>query len=104
MAWTGELESLRRRHGAHFLAVAEQAEPLLGGPVVGSWLNRLETEHDNLRAALDWSLGEHDRAPRLPCAWPVRWAASGGSRATSARAAAGWRGLSLAGRQVPRCA
>ena len=61
LAWTGELESVRRRHAAYFLALAEQAEPLLGGRSVCTWLNRLETEHDNLRSALDWSLGEHDR-------------------------------------------
>jgi predicted ATPase/class 3 adenylate cyclase len=49
---TGEVEELRRRHAEHFLALAEEAEPhLRGGPK--EWLDRLEAEHDNLRAAFD---------------------------------------------------
>lgn len=52
---------LRRRHAAHFLALAEKAEPHLVERGVGvvrdgndAWLDRLEREHDNIRAALDW--------------------------------------------------
>jgi predicted ATPase/class 3 adenylate cyclase len=49
-----ETDELERRHAEHFLALAEEAEPNLrwsGSP--GEWLDRLEREHDNLRAALD---------------------------------------------------
>jgi predicted ATPase len=50
---SGEAEQLRRRHAEHFLALAEEAWPhLLGSP--GEWLDRLEREHDNFRAALVW--------------------------------------------------
>jgi predicted ATPase/class 3 adenylate cyclase len=49
---SGESEELRRRHADHFLALAEEAEPNLRGSP-GKWLDRLEHEHDNLRAALD---------------------------------------------------
>lgn len=56
----GELSITRRRHAAFFLALAERAEPNLKGLDQGVWLNRLETEHDNLRAALEWSLGSDD--------------------------------------------
>ncbi len=49
---------MRDRHLEYFLRWAEQAEPKLRGPEQLEWLNRLELEHDNLRAALAWSLEE----------------------------------------------
>jgi len=52
---TGDLETWRDRHLAHFLALAEEAEPHLTGAEQARWLERLETEHDNIRAALEWS-------------------------------------------------
>ena len=47
----------RRRHLAHFLALAEEAEPQLTRADQVAWLERLEVEHRNLRAALARSLG-----------------------------------------------
>jgi non-specific serine/threonine protein kinase len=52
LARAGQLESLRDRHLAHVLALAEEAAPHLEGPEQIRWLDRLEAEHDNLRAAL----------------------------------------------------
>jgi non-specific serine/threonine protein kinase len=52
----GEGEEARRRHATFFLALAEEAEPRLRGPEDTIWLERLEIEHDNLRAALSWAL------------------------------------------------
>jgi tetratricopeptide (TPR) repeat protein len=52
---TDETTALRRRHAAFFLAMAETAEPRLTGPEQKEWLGRLEREHDNLRAALEWA-------------------------------------------------
>jgi predicted ATPase/class 3 adenylate cyclase len=49
---SGEAEELRRRHAEHFLALAEEAEPNLRRDS-REWLDRLEREHDNLRAALE---------------------------------------------------
>lgn len=45
---------LRTRHLAWFRTFATRADDSLRGPGIGVWLDRLETEHDNLRAALDW--------------------------------------------------
>jgi non-specific serine/threonine protein kinase len=56
LASTSELDSLHERHAAFFLSFAEQAERELNGPAAPDWLARLEIEHDNLRAALEWSL------------------------------------------------
>jgi predicted ATPase/class 3 adenylate cyclase len=54
----GETETLRRQHATCFLALAEQAEPELYGAEQRIWLERLEAEHDNMRAALAWSRQE----------------------------------------------
>jgi predicted ATPase/DNA-binding CsgD family transcriptional regulator len=56
LAATGELQSTQAVHARFFLALAEQAEPELKGPHQAVWVERLEQEHDNLRAALEWVL------------------------------------------------
>jgi len=56
----GETERLRDCHLELFLARAEEAAPKLSSSYQQLWLNWLEDEHDNLRAALAWSL-ESDR-------------------------------------------
>jgi tetratricopeptide (TPR) repeat protein len=47
---------VRRRHAAFFLELAERAEPELRRPNQRTWLVRLQAEHDNLRAAIEWSV------------------------------------------------
>src|SRR5262249_46793491 len=44
----GEARSVKDRHRDHFLALAEEAEPELRGADQATWMDRLETEHDNL--------------------------------------------------------
>jgi non-specific serine/threonine protein kinase len=53
---SGEADAVRARHFAFFLGLAQRAEPELTGGDQLLWLTRLQLEHDNLRAALEWSL------------------------------------------------
>ena len=49
---SGEADAVRRSHSEFFLALAEEAEPFLEGEAANKWLEKLEIEHDNVRAAL----------------------------------------------------
>ncbi|HEX6482055.1 MAG TPA: LuxR C-terminal-related transcriptional regulator, partial [Ktedonobacteraceae bacterium] len=52
----GETEAARKAHAAYFLRLTEEAEQGMAGPQQAVLLERLEQEHDNLRAAMQWSL------------------------------------------------
>jgi DNA-binding CsgD family transcriptional regulator/tetratricopeptide (TPR) repeat protein len=61
---SGEAGTIKRAHAEYFLALAEEAEPhLVEASEQTKRLERLEVEHDNVRAALFWALGGAD--PRL---------------------------------------
>ncbi len=53
---SGEMQATRQAHATCYLHLAEEAEPALAGPQQALWLERLEREHDNLRAAMQWLL------------------------------------------------
>lgn len=70
-----ETTAVRRRHTRHYLALAETAAPLLRGHEQRAWLDRLDAEAGNLRAALDTCLrtGAADDALRLVIAQSWHW-------------------------------
>ena len=65
LAESGEEGAVRAAHAAHFRALAQRAEPALKGPDQRAWVDRLEREHDDLRGALRWFLGEGDAESAL---------------------------------------
>ena len=76
---SSEAEELGRRHAEHFLALGEEAYPHLHGGSPGEWFERLEREHDNLRAALDWleASAETERVLQLAGALEEFWGVKG---------------------------
>ncbi len=76
---SGEGPGARQAHADYFLHLAEEAEPALKGPLLVDWLERLEREHDNLRAALQWDLesGRGEVALRLGIALERFWVVRG---------------------------
>jgi predicted ATPase/DNA-binding CsgD family transcriptional regulator len=95
----GEAAQVREQHAGYYLAVAEEAEPELKGDRQVKWLERLETEHGDLRVAMAWLLerGEPESAARLGWAlwlfWGIRTHLAEGrrsmERALSARGSVG---------------
>ena len=89
----GELEAAQRAHSEFFLKLAESAAPRLNGSDQGLWLDLLESDHDNLRVALQFAFqNEPDWGVRL-CAvlwqfWFVRGYLTEGRRWLAAAAAA----------------
>ena len=57
---SGEAHLVRDRHLKAFIALAQQAQSHLFGPRRKEWLDRLEEDHDNFRAALDWAVASKD--------------------------------------------
>jgi predicted ATPase/DNA-binding CsgD family transcriptional regulator len=72
---SGETNQVGGRHALFFLGLAEEAAPQLKGGRQAAWLGRLETEHDNLRAAMRFLLeeGEVESAARLAWALWLFW-------------------------------
>ena len=113
---SGEAARLRERHLEWYLGLAEKAEPELQGGDQVEWLEQLELEHDNLKAALEWSEGTEEKAEvglRLAGAlyrfwlvrgylseggeWLKRKLAEGNGASASTPARAQWRAKALNG-------
>jgi DNA-binding CsgD family transcriptional regulator len=65
LAASGEVEATRRAYAWWCVRLAEEAGPHLTGAARAAWLWRLDTEQDNLRAALQWSLDRDEAGPGL---------------------------------------
>ena len=71
---SGEADSVRARHFGFFLDLARRAEPELTRGDQLLWLDRLQVEHDNFRAALEWRLASDHRGPdALALAAALHW-------------------------------
>jgi tetratricopeptide (TPR) repeat protein len=79
---SGEAEATRRRHAAYFVALAEEAGQRLGGTEQRAWLQQVDRELANLRAALSWAraAGEVECGLRLASALGQFWERSGHRR------------------------
>ena len=73
LAEAGEEEEFVHRHALEFARLAEEADDGLHSPDQVFWLERLETEHDNLRAALDSSLDARDSETALRLGAALGW-------------------------------
>jgi predicted ATPase/DNA-binding CsgD family transcriptional regulator len=83
---SGEGESTHRRHAEMFIDLAQQAEITRAGLEQIRWLERIELEHDNFRAALDWlaRAAPADAARMATLLWPF-WYQRGYYREARAR-------------------
>ena len=82
--------------------MAGEAEPTLaGGPQQAQWLQRLEEEHDNLRAALAFSLSDPGLARDGACRCAERCTCSGYITGTIAKGTDGAKRRTRATRVVP---
>jgi predicted ATPase/class 3 adenylate cyclase len=72
---SGEYEEISRRHVEFFLRLTEEAAPNLLGPERDVWLQRLDRDHENVRAAIDWvtATGDIGTALRLCTALMTFW-------------------------------
>jgi DNA-binding CsgD family transcriptional regulator/tetratricopeptide (TPR) repeat protein len=76
-----EEAAVRAAHAAHVLAVVEAGQARFLGHGQADWMDELDTEQGNLRAALDWALrsGDSETALRICAALWRYWTTRGGS-------------------------
>jgi predicted ATPase len=68
---SGEIGAIGHRHAALFLKLAMEAEPKIRGPQQLAWLPRMETEHANVRAAIEWLLEKGEVETAVQFAWAL---------------------------------
>jgi predicted ATPase/class 3 adenylate cyclase/DNA-binding CsgD family transcriptional regulator/tetratricopeptide (TPR) repeat protein len=69
-----DLQDARVAHRDHYLSLVETAAPRLRGPDEHRWLDRIEADFDNIRAALAFSIADPDSAePGLRLAAGLQW-------------------------------
>jgi predicted ATPase/DNA-binding CsgD family transcriptional regulator len=101
LAASGEEEAIRRRHAAWCQELVERGHPTgFAGMPGEDWLDKIEAEIDNVRAALAWLNRAGDAIGLLRLAWWLRWFWWIRSHRTEGRS---WveRGLAAAGDDAP---
>lgn len=73
LARSSDEVSVRNCHLSYFLRLAEEGDAAMRGPRQGSWIDRLEDEHDNIRAALEWGISQHETEASLRILCAVGW-------------------------------
>lgn len=68
-----EVTQTKQHHAAYYLQQLERSEPEIHGAQLGAWLNALEREHNNLRAALTWAIAQGDGATALRLCGVLQW-------------------------------
>ena len=68
---SGEGGTVSRSHAAYFLALAQRAYPEVLGERQVEWLERLDQEYGNLRAAMSWALDADDGATVVRMGWTL---------------------------------
>jgi predicted ATPase/DNA-binding CsgD family transcriptional regulator len=61
---SGETEAMRRQHATLFLQLAEESFPKMNSAEQPIWFKRLEADHDNLRAAMQFVVEQEGTEPR----------------------------------------
>jgi tetratricopeptide (TPR) repeat protein len=70
---SAEAEEIKRVHAQYFLTLAEEAYPEFKGANQLQWLERLEVEHDNMRAALSWASERKEVVVALRLGGTLSW-------------------------------
>ena len=71
---SGEAEAVRTRHLRAFVELVEAAGQELNGPAQVTWINRLDEDGDNIRAALEWSrVTDHESEARIAAPMARHW-------------------------------
>lgn len=83
----GEAHATRARHAAHFADLAARADVLLRGPEQAAWLERLDHENANTRAALEFAVAAGDALLAARLAGALCWYRYLRGRTGEARAA-----------------
>jgi predicted ATPase/class 3 adenylate cyclase len=73
LADSGEEGNIRSAHADYFLDMCRRAEPGLRGPNQSEWFDRIDTEYDNVRAALAWLLEAGRLESYLDVCWGLTW-------------------------------
>lgn len=98
---SGDEEQLRRRHADYFLSFAEEAARGVYSPATALWLDRLEQDHDNCRAAIRWCIAQRNAEMGLRLAaalwgfWYIRGYSTEGRAQLAVLLALPWAGAGL---------